>query len=96
MCAFNASAASEDSQHPEPPTYLLTQCSGILLSGLCVSTVRLFNVSLSVSSDPECAVVSVCMRKAGDMQVTTAPYDHRFPSFNQARHCFTRYNEFYK
>lgn len=31
-----------------------------------------------------------------DMQVKTAPYDHRFPSFNQARHCFTRYNEFYK
>lgn len=28
--------------------------------------------------------------------VKSAPYDHRFPSFNQARHCFTRYNEFYK
>lgn len=37
-----------------------------------------------------------CARLAPDLQVKTAPYDHRFPSFNQARHCFTRYNEFYK
>ncbi|KAL0048000.1 hypothetical protein WJX82_005346 [Trebouxia sp. C0006] len=28
--------------------------------------------------------------------VKSTPYDHRFPSFNQARHCFTKYNEFYK
>ena len=26
----------------------------------------------------------------------SAPYDHRFPSTNQARHCYTRYNEFHK
>ena len=26
-------------------------------------------------------------------ELKTAPYDHRFPSQNQARHCFTAYNE---
>ena len=30
------------------------------------------------------------------LQVKSAPYDHRFPSTNQARHCYTRYNEFHK
>lgn len=29
-------------------------------------------------------------------QVKTAPYDPRFPATNQARNCYTRYNEFYK
>jgi cytochrome c oxidase subunit 6b len=29
-------------------------------------------------------------------EVVTAPYDPRFPSTNQARHCFVRYNEYYK
>jgi hypothetical protein len=29
-------------------------------------------------------------------QVVTAPYDPRFPATNQARHCFVRYNEYYK
>lgn len=29
-------------------------------------------------------------------EVTTAPYDPRFPTTNQNRHCFIRYNEFYK
>jgi cytochrome c oxidase subunit 6b len=30
------------------------------------------------------------------LQVVTAPYDPRFPNTNQSRHCFIRYNEFYK
>ncbi|KAK9806378.1 hypothetical protein WJX72_012189 [[Myrmecia] bisecta] len=30
------------------------------------------------------------------VEVKSAPYDVRFPSTNQARHCYTRYNEFYK
>lgn len=29
-------------------------------------------------------------------EITTAPYDPRFPTTNQNRHCFIRYNEFYK
>jgi hypothetical protein len=29
-------------------------------------------------------------------QVRTSPYDPRFPSTNQARNCYTRYNEFYR
>lgn len=28
--------------------------------------------------------------------INTAPYDPRFPSTNQNRHCFIRYNEYYK
>lgn len=30
------------------------------------------------------------------LQVKTVPYDPRFPATNQARNCYTRYNEFYK
>ena len=30
------------------------------------------------------------------LQVATVPYDRRFPGNNQARACYTRYNEFYK
>jgi hypothetical protein len=30
------------------------------------------------------------------LQISTAPYDPRFPSTNQNRHCFIRYNEYYK
>jgi len=29
-------------------------------------------------------------------EIVTAPYDPRFPATNQARHCFIRYNEYYK
>lgn len=29
-------------------------------------------------------------------KIVTAPYDPRFPNANQARHCFIRYNEYYK
>eukprot|EP00877_Chromochloris_zofingiensis_P011629 jgi/Chrzof1/671/Cz01g24170.t1 len=29
-------------------------------------------------------------------EIVTAPYDPRFPSTNQSRHCFIRYNEYYK
>jgi cytochrome c oxidase subunit 6b len=29
-------------------------------------------------------------------QVKTAPFDPRFPSINQAKTCFTRYNEYHK
>lgn len=34
--------------------------------------------------------------KKPEIEVKSAPYDHRFPSTNQARHCYTRYNEFHK
>ena len=30
------------------------------------------------------------------MQIATVPYDPRFPATNQARNCYTRYNEYYK
>ncbi|CAL8471171.1 g10713 [Coccomyxa elongata] len=33
---------------------------------------------------------------APEIVIRTAPYDPRFPSTNQARNCYTRYNEFYK
>ncbi|MEW5304698.1 MAG: hypothetical protein WDW36_007291 [Sanguina aurantia] len=29
-------------------------------------------------------------------ELMTAPYDPRFPNRNQARHCFVRFNEYYK
>ena len=29
-------------------------------------------------------------------QIKTAPFDPRFPTTNQAKSCFTRYNEFHK
>jgi cytochrome c oxidase subunit 6b len=29
-------------------------------------------------------------------QVKSSPYDPRFPTTNQARQCYTRYNEFYR
>lgn len=28
--------------------------------------------------------------------IKTAPMDYRFPTTNQAKHCFTRYNEYHK
>lgn len=31
-----------------------------------------------------------------DITVKTAAYDHRFPSYNQARNCYTRYNEYHR
>ncbi|GMH32526.1 hypothetical protein BSKO_00360 [Bryopsis sp. KO-2023] len=33
---------------------------------------------------------------APEIKLWTAPTDRRFPSTNQARNCYTRYNEFYK
>ena len=33
---------------------------------------------------------------AVEIKLETAPYDSRFPTMNQARHCYTRYNEFHK
>ena len=42
-----------------------------------------------------CEPVLLC-RTLTHPQVKTAPYDHRFPTTNQARYCFTRYNEFHK
>ena len=30
------------------------------------------------------------------MQIRTSPYDARFPGTNQARNCYTRYNEYYR
>ena len=35
-------------------------------------------------------------RRVRGLQVATVPYDPRFPSNNQARNCYTRYNEYYK
>mmetsp|Transcript_16890 Transcript_16890/g.47141 ORF Transcript_16890/g.47141 Transcript_16890/m.47141 type:complete len:111 (-) Transcript_16890:177-509(-) len=31
-----------------------------------------------------------------EIEVKTTPNDLRFPTTNQARHCYTRYNEFHK
>lgn len=31
-----------------------------------------------------------------DITVKTAAYDARFPSYNQARNCYTRYNEYHR
>ena len=31
-----------------------------------------------------------------EIKLETAPFDPRFPTTNQARHCYTRYNEFHK
>merc|ERR1711959_763538 len=31
-----------------------------------------------------------------EIKLGTAPYDQRFTTTNQARHCYTRYNEFHK
>ena len=33
---------------------------------------------------------------AHDITVKTTEYDARFPSYNQARHCYTRYNEYHR
>jgi cytochrome c oxidase subunit 6b len=30
------------------------------------------------------------------LQVKTSPFDPRFPTTNQAKNCYTRYNEFHK
>jgi cytochrome c oxidase subunit 6b len=30
------------------------------------------------------------------VQLETEKFDPRFPNTNQSRHCYTRYNEFYK
>merc|ERR1711924_411130 len=32
----------------------------------------------------------------GDIQLSTTPSDVRFPNVNQARHCYMRYNEFWR
>jgi hypothetical protein len=32
----------------------------------------------------------------GGVQIETAPFDPRFVTTNQAKHCYTRYNEFHK
>mmetsp|Transcript_10029 Transcript_10029/g.45666 ORF Transcript_10029/g.45666 Transcript_10029/m.45666 type:complete len:118 (-) Transcript_10029:93-446(-) len=33
---------------------------------------------------------------AAEIKIETAPFDPRFPQTNQAKHCYTRYNEFHK
>ena len=33
---------------------------------------------------------------APTLQIKTSPFDPRFPTTNQAKNCFTRYNEFHK
>lgn len=38
--------------------------------------------------EPEAAPVEV--------KVQTSPHDARFPATNQSRHCYTRYNEYYR
>ena len=37
-----------------------------------------------------------CATTLPPLQPASAPYDPRFPGQNQARHCFVRYNEYYK
>ena len=39
---------------------------------------------------------SIACQLCAWMQVETVPYDFRFPGVNQARNCYTRYNEYYK
>ena len=34
--------------------------------------------------------------KPPEVKVESTPFDVRFPGTNQARHCYTRYNEFHK
>ena len=53
--------------------------------------------SAAVACGP-CLVLSLLARSrpACAPQLKTAPYDPRFPTVNQARNCFTRYNEFHK
>jgi len=31
-----------------------------------------------------------------DIVIKTTPFDPRFPQQNQAKHCYTRYNEYHK
>ncbi len=46
---------------------------------------------------PACSTCDViCCKLARCLQLITAPYDPRFPNRNQARHCFVRFNEYYK
>mmetsp|Transcript_50143 Transcript_50143/g.95785 ORF Transcript_50143/g.95785 Transcript_50143/m.95785 type:complete len:91 (+) Transcript_50143:78-350(+) len=33
---------------------------------------------------------------ADEIKIETAPFDPRFVTTNQAKHCYTRYNEFHK
>ena len=48
---------------------------------------RLYPKALSPLSD---------LRPSSPPQIETAPFDPRFPQTNQAKHCYTRYNEFHK
>eukprot|EP00228_Micromonas_bravo_P001801 CAMPEP_0203001048 /NCGR_PEP_ID=MMETSP1401-20130829/295_1 /ASSEMBLY_ACC=CAM_ASM_000894 /TAXON_ID=38833 /ORGANISM="Micromonas pusilla, Strain CCAC1681" /LENGTH=109 /DNA_ID=CAMNT_0049742501 /DNA_START=20 /DNA_END=349 /DNA_ORIENTATION=+ len=41
-------------------------------------------------------VAEVEEESAADIKIETAPFDPRFPQTNQAKHCYTRYNEFHK
>ncbi|CAK9213025.1 unnamed protein product [Sphagnum troendelagicum] len=50
---------------------------------------------LSEYSDEEEEELSLQELRAVD-DVKTAPMDYRFPTTNQAKHCYTRYNEFHK
>ena len=57
---------------------------------------------------PRCHVLQCCLGHAvltrrlacvclgSPQQLKTAPFDPRFPTTNQAKNCFTRYNEFHK
>ena len=40
--------------------------------------------------EPEAAAAPV------EVKVQTSPHDARFPATNQSRHCYTRYNEYYR
>ena len=45
----------------------------------------------------EVAVEEVTSQRPSSIDdLKTTPIDRRFPSTNQARHCYTRYNEYYK
>ena len=53
----------------------------------------------ALSADLAPSHLSLAAQVGGDLlvnEVVTAPYDPRFPATNQARHCFVRYNEYYK
>ena len=50
----------------------------------------------AMSSTPTSSGSKPMAAAAAVEELKTAPYDHRFPSQNQARHCFTRYCEYFK
>mmetsp|Transcript_2622 Transcript_2622/g.4383 ORF Transcript_2622/g.4383 Transcript_2622/m.4383 type:complete len:117 (-) Transcript_2622:137-487(-) len=47
-----------------------------------------------IEAEPEAVIEE--LTKSTMVEVKTPPPDMRFPTTNQARHCYTRYNEYHK